>query len=82
MSPSKSRFDPNYRLITSEIIAARTSRGLSQAWVASELGFTQSTWSKIESGERRVDVLELRRFCQLLDVGFISFLQEIEDKML
>ncbi len=44
---------------------ARRSAGLTQVEVANKLGKPQSYVSKCESGERRVDVLELAMFARL-----------------
>ncbi len=45
--------------------AARREAGLTQGQVAQALGRPQSFVSKIESGERRVDFVELQELCQL-----------------
>lgn len=45
--------------------AAREEAGLTQAQVAQALGKAQSFLSKIESGERRLDFIELQELCQL-----------------
>lgn len=44
---------------------ARLAAGLTQAQVAAALGKPQSFVSKCESGERRVDPIELADFAQL-----------------
>lgn len=44
---------------------ARLAAGLTQVQVAKALGLAQSFVSKSESGERRVDVLELARLAKL-----------------
>lgn len=44
---------------------ARQEAGLTQAEVARRLGKPQSYVSKCESGERRVDVVELAQFARL-----------------
>lgn len=81
MSPSKSRFDPNYAVLLRELIKVRSEAGFSQTEVANSLGFTQSTWSKIETGERRLDVIELRRFCAAVDKDFLAFISSVERMM-
>lgn len=54
-----------YRLFLKRLREARLAVGLSQAQVAAKLQRPQSFVSKCESGERRVDVVELQRFAQL-----------------
>ena len=53
----------------SEIVArlnkARTEAGLGQVEAAEKLGKTQSYLSKIESGQRRFDVLQLKEFAKI-----------------
>lgn len=44
---------------------ARVEAGLTQAEAAKRLGRLQSFLSKVESGERRVDSVELRAFARL-----------------
>jgi transcriptional regulator with XRE-family HTH domain len=53
--------------------SARLDAGLSQAQTARRLGKQQSFISKCESGERRVDVVELRRFARVYRVPFSYF---------
>ncbi len=45
--------------------AARIDAGLTQAQVAQKLKKPQSFISKCESGERRIDFVELRQFAEL-----------------
>ncbi len=54
-----------YRLFLSRLRQARTEAGLTQVDVAANLRRPQSFVSKCESGERRVDVIELVAFAQL-----------------
>jgi transcriptional regulator with XRE-family HTH domain len=51
---------------------ARIEAGLGQIEVAEKLGRTQSYVSKIESGQRRFDVLQLKQFAKLYkkDISF------------
>lgn len=44
----------------------RLAAGKLQAELSAALGKPQSYISKIERGERRVDIIELRRICQAL----------------
>ncbi len=56
----------------------RTDAGLRQADVAKRLGVTQSVVSKYESGERRLDLLELRRLCEIVGVPLQEFVRRFE----
>ena len=56
---------PAYRFFLRRLLAARTEAGLTQVQVATALREHQSFVSKCESGERRVDVVELAAFARL-----------------
>lgn len=56
----------------------RLDAGLRQADLARKLGESQSFVSRYESGERRLDVLELRHICQVLGVSLADFIKELE----
>jgi transcriptional regulator with XRE-family HTH domain len=77
----KSIFTKEYALFLSHLRAARKAAGLTQEQVAERLGQTQSFVSKCERGERRIDVVELRAFCQAIGISFADFIQELETAM-
>jgi transcriptional regulator with XRE-family HTH domain len=56
---------------------ARISAGLTQDQAATRLRRPQSFISKCESGERRVDVVELVAFCRAYRVNVSSFVKTI-----
>jgi transcriptional regulator with XRE-family HTH domain len=56
----------------------RHEAGLTQADVARVLGRPQSFVSKYETGERRLDVLEMREVCSALGSSFPSFARRLE----
>ena len=58
-----------YAQLRELLIAARQTQGLTQVEVADRLGKPQSFVSKYESGERRLDVIELIEICRTLDVS-------------
>lgn len=62
-----------YLAFRKKLRAARGIAGLSQAQAARRLGKPQSFVSKCESGERRVDVVELRRFERVYGVSLVFF---------
>lgn len=69
----KSLSTKQYRVFLAHLRRARTHAGLTQAQLAKRLGETQSFISKVERGERRLDVVELRVFCRALKVPFPAF---------
>jgi transcriptional regulator with XRE-family HTH domain len=56
---SQKRYQTAYEDFLVRLRSARHDAGLTQEQVARQLGKPQSFVSKIESGERRVDVMEL-----------------------
>ena len=56
---TKSIYTNEYKTVVSRLIEARNQAGLMQVDVAQKLKKPQSYISKIERGERRVDVTEL-----------------------
>ena len=65
---------PRYRQFLKKLRAARLDAGLTQQDVARALRKPQSFVSKCESGERRVDVVELERFARLYCKALDAFL--------
>lgn len=60
-----SRYDEEYQEFLRKLRLARIEAGLTQKEVAKLLNKPKSYVSKCESGERRVDVVELTAFAQL-----------------
>jgi transcriptional regulator with XRE-family HTH domain len=57
----------------------RQEKGIRQVELAQELGVPQSFVSKYESGDRRLDVLELRQVCDAIGISLQEFIQELEN---
>ena len=74
----KSQHTTKYKKLTAALRAAREAAGLTQAQVAQKLRLYASFVSKLESGERRIDVIELARFCELYGVTLVEFLESAE----
>jgi len=62
---TKSIYTKEYKSILQKLKRARQSVGLSQVEVAKKLGKPQSYVSKIESGERRIDIVELKQLAKI-----------------
>lgn len=56
---TRSLHSARYAALCERLTAERNRRGLTQADVARRLGKPQSYVSKVEAGERRLDVIEL-----------------------
>ena len=72
---SKTIYTPEYEELVSRLKAARQRANLTQKQVAEKMGFTQSLISKIESGQYRVDVIQLARLAKLYKKDIVSFLK-------
>ena len=68
----KSVHSEDYEKIIKRLKEARLDVGLSQQDIADKLGKPQSYVSKIESGERRLDVAEIKKFASVYkkDISF------------
>jgi ribosome-binding protein aMBF1 (putative translation factor) len=56
----------------------RVDAGLTQAELASRLARDQTFVSKYESGERRLDILELREVCKAIGIELLTFIRKLE----
>lgn len=62
---SKVLWQHQYTAFRRRLIEARESAGMTQAEVAQHLGKSQNYVSKCETGERRVDIVELANFARI-----------------
>lgn len=70
--------DPRYRAVIERLASIRREMRLTQEALALRLtGFTQPDVSKVEAGQRRLDVVELLDWVRALDYEFDQFLQEV-----
>ena len=76
-SPKKSLFSPRYDEFLRRLRAARQDAGLTQRQAAARLGRTQSFVAQSETGERRVDVLELVDFLKAYGVRPEKFIRQL-----
>jgi len=72
----KSLFTEDYRLFLKHIKRARESAGLTQQQLAAKLATTQSFVSKCERGERRLDIVEVRAWCEAIAIPFPDFISK------
>ncbi|PSB19028.1 XRE family transcriptional regulator [Phormidesmis priestleyi ULC007] len=74
----KSLFSEDYKCFLKLLREVRERAGLTQEQIAERLETTQSIISKCERGERRLDVVELKAWCQALDRPLPVFIAEFE----
>lgn len=63
-----------YKNIIRKLKQARISAGFNQEEVAKALNKPQSYISKIENCERRLDILEAKKFCELYKIRIESLI--------
>ena len=73
----KSQHTRTYKRLIQTLRDAREKAGLTQMEVARKLGTYASFVSKCESGERRIDVIELTAFCRVYGIDVIDFLRSL-----
>jgi transcriptional regulator with XRE-family HTH domain len=74
----KSIFSEQQERLQSLLRDLRIEAGLRQTDLADRLGEHQSFVSKYESGERRLDILELRQICDALGISLKEFVHRLE----
>lgn len=72
---TKSIQTKEYAYFVERLRKARLEAGLTQVEVAKKIGRPQSHISNIESGQQRVDVVELQRFAKLYGKRIDYFLK-------
>ncbi|MBM3130226.1 MAG: helix-turn-helix transcriptional regulator [Chloroflexi bacterium] len=77
----KSIHQEDYAFFLRHLRAIREQSGLTQEQVADEMGVTQTFISKCERGERRMDLLEVRKYCRTMRVPFGKFVADLERKL-
>ena len=76
----KSIHTPEYRALRVELVQARNDAGLSQREIASRLNVAPSWVAKVESGERRIDLVEFFWFLAACHADPMSPLQRVAGK--
>jgi transcriptional regulator with XRE-family HTH domain len=72
----KSVFSDEYARVLAAMKNEREKRHITQEELAKRLNVAQTFVSKCERGERRLDVVELRWFCQAMGVSIVKLIRE------
>ena len=70
-----------YQVVRDLVREIRLAAGMRQRDTAERLGRPQSFVSKYESGERRLDILEIRAVCHACGVPLEAFVHRLEDRL-
>lgn len=74
----KAIYSPEHKYLVQQLKKARLEAGLSQTEAAKRLKTTQPQLSKIESGQRRIDLVQLREFASLYGKSISHFLRDTD----
>lgn len=59
----------------------REAIGMTQIQLAEKLNVSQTVVSKIETCERRLDVIELIDVCEAINISYLDFFNELNSKL-
>lgn len=71
---TKSLYSKDHKHLVEQLKKARTEAGMDQKDVAKALGRTQSYVSKIESGQRKIDVVQLKELAKIYSKSISFFI--------
>lgn len=75
----KSIHKARYQTMIALLRKNREAAGITQLQLAEKLNISQAVVSKIETCERRIDVIELMDFCNAINIPVIEFFNELND---
>ncbi|MGD0336203.1 MAG: helix-turn-helix transcriptional regulator [Candidatus Omnitrophota bacterium] len=71
----KTIYSEGHKALVKKLIEAREARKLRQEDAAKLLGRTQSYISKIEAGQRRIDLIQLKEFAKIYKKNLNFFIK-------
>ena len=78
---SKSIFTTEYAVFRDLLRELRTEKRFTQVQLSAMLGMPQSFVSKYETGERRLDLIEVREVCKSLGTTLAAFAKQLEKRL-
>jgi transcriptional regulator with XRE-family HTH domain len=75
---AKSIHSKHYGVFVRLLRQVRREQKITQSELAIKLAVPQSRVSKVELGERRLDLVELRAWCEALGIALPRFIQRFE----
>jgi transcriptional regulator with XRE-family HTH domain len=69
-------YTSEHKAIINRLIQARKETGLTQAEIARKINRTQSYMSKIEAGQRRLDITQIKLLAEIYKKNISFFLED------
>lgn len=76
-----SLYDPCYKIFVECLRDFRAQSRMTQQELASQLNCPQSYISKYEQGQKRLDIVEIKRICNVFGVSLTEFADEYETRL-
>lgn len=77
----KTIYRPEHAVLLSLLKKHRKAAGLTQVQCSKALERPQSFMSDVESGTRRLDIVQLRDLCKVLRIGLVDLIVEFEKSL-
>jgi transcriptional regulator with XRE-family HTH domain len=77
----KSLHSTEYQILLVMLRRFRQRRRLRQSDLAERIDRDQALVSKVERGDRRLDVIELRDWLSAMEVDFLVFMAELDERI-
>lgn len=77
----KTIYKPEHAVLLTLLKKHRKTAGLTQVQCSKALGRPQSFMSDVESGTRRLDIVQLRDLCEVLGIGLQDLIAEFEQSL-
>ena len=78
MALIKTISSPGHSALIQAMIAARQAAGMTQSELARELGCQQSLIARIESGQRRVDAVDIVHWARAVRIDPIDLIEVVD----